>query len=354
MGITAESHDPDFLDSDEPFDLVPDQMLPDRTKRQCTDKICEFVVSVRDSSPDGSFDELGPTNLAGHRENRRFLCAVSGAPSDARPGGNFSLIGLTDNGLRRIHPDSNGGFTGSSNDASGAVHRIDLTNGASIRLDVDAYGNTVTYQGWSLEAGNFDMTPDGTKAYVMAIQILINPNEFSDGQTTKIFVKDLVTGSLTLIDDVDHSTDTGPPRSQTMAALSTSSPTRTGLLIIRPVPTVSITASARCRSLTSSLLWRQRVWFNHYQFFRGVFDTEPQDLATTFTRELVEAFKNALDANLLRLRDLETHGPLAMAQVPLIGGNRYSVFKFRISGSKEGGSFQIWGGPAIFVRVMSG
>ena len=66
-------------------------------------------------------------------------------------------------------------------------------------------GNTVTYQGWSLEAGNFDMTPDGTKA-VMAIEDLINPNEFSVGQTTKIFVKDLVTGSLTLIDDVDHST----------------------------------------------------------------------------------------------------------------------------------------------------
>ena len=126
-----------------------------------------------------------------------------------------------------------------------AVHRIDLTNGASIRLDVDAYGNTVTYQGWSLEAGDFDMTPDGTKA-VMAIQDRINPNEFSDGQTTKIFVKDLVTGSLTLIDDVDHSTGhSGHPRISDDGRFVYFQSDKDGFVDNPARPTVSITASTR-------------------------------------------------------------------------------------------------------------
>ena len=70
------------------------------------------------------------------------------------------------------------------------------------------------------------MTPDGSKV-VMAIGHLIVPNNHDSSQTAKIFVKDLVTGSLTLIDDGDHSTGhSREPGSRTTAGGFYSPPIR--------------------------------------------------------------------------------------------------------------------------------
>ena len=56
------------------------------------------------------------------------------------PSDDFDVVGLTDDGLYAFIQTGDSGFPGSSNDASGAFHRIDLTTGASVRLDIDARG----------------------------------------------------------------------------------------------------------------------------------------------------------------------------------------------------------------------
>ena len=204
VGVTAESYDPDLVNSSGPYDLVPDDEVPLLLGSQmgALSKSGHYVVSVQDATPNTNYTEGAPYSLLVQTTDGTEVRSLT-LPIDARPFGNFDVVGLTDDGLYAFIRTWNGGFTGSSNNASGAVHRIDLTTGASVRLDVDAQGNTVTYQGWSLEVGDFDMTPDGSKV-VMAIRDRIDPNNHG-AQTVGIYLKDLATGSLTLIDDVDVS-----------------------------------------------------------------------------------------------------------------------------------------------------
>ena len=198
---------------------------------------------------------------------------------------------------------------------------------------------------------NFDMTPDGTKA-VMAIRDLINPNEFSDGQTTKIFVKDLVTGSLTLIDDVDHSTGLWPPPISDDGRFVYFQSDKDGF-VDDPAQAYRVDNSiGQVLEGDFPHYYGGNVsGFTHIDFF-GVSLIQDQGSATAFIRDWSR--RSRMPGMRIFCTDLKTRGPLATAQVPLIGGNSYLVFKFQILSRVRVDPSRSGGGPAIFVRVMSG
>ena len=171
----------------------------------------EYVLSVQDGDPSNNYSESGPYSLLVRTTDGTEVRSLT-LPSDANPGGaydvpwdgNFDVVGLTDDGLYAFIMTWGGGFTGSSVDTLAGIHRIDLRNGDSVRVDVDAQGvNTGTHETWSFDPVDFDMTPDGSRV-VMAIRNTVDRNTVDphepDPDTDGIYLKDLSTGSLTQLD----------------------------------------------------------------------------------------------------------------------------------------------------------
>uniref|UniRef100_UPI004048E78D putative Ig domain-containing protein n=1 Tax=Shewanella sp. TaxID=50422 RepID=UPI004048E78D len=116
----------------------------------------------------------------------------------ARPYGNYAPFAISD--------DGNTIFFYAWNDLNpsgigyGGLYRYDTASGVSTRVDVDANGNTVTYQGWSMmSADEADISSDG-RYVVFSMRDTVAPNDFNSGQKTNIFVKDLETGVLQKVD----------------------------------------------------------------------------------------------------------------------------------------------------------
>jgi len=119
---------------------------------------------------------------------------VSVALSGVRPGGNLAPVAISNDGSIVFVRTWNGLLVDSG---SGGLFKVSL-DGSHQRLDVDQSGNTFSYQGWSIEGSDVDITPDGSKI-VFAIRDTLDHKTWT-AQQTNVYVKDLSTGSLIQVD----------------------------------------------------------------------------------------------------------------------------------------------------------
>ncbi|MDC0967412.1 hypothetical protein OAS46_07130, partial [Alphaproteobacteria bacterium] len=126
---------------------------------------------------------------------------------EARPYGNFDVVSVSNDGTKIVFRDWNGLM----NDGGGGLYSINLTSNQITRVDTDAGGATVTYQGWSYDSTDVDVSSDG-RYVAYAGRDLVDPDEFHAGQKVNIFLKDLETGALQKIDASNFDQQSGGPR----------------------------------------------------------------------------------------------------------------------------------------------
>ena len=144
-------------------------------------------------SKNGNFIAFGKDNEIVIYSNR--LAVVKNVIlSGASPGGNYSVLGISGDGEKIYIRTWNGFLTG----GAGGIYEVTASSGATQRLDIDESGNTFTYQGWSLDQDDFDITSDGTKAVFV---LRDTQDSVSWGtQRTHIWLKDLSSGTVERID----------------------------------------------------------------------------------------------------------------------------------------------------------
>ena len=111
----------------------------------------------------------------------------------ARPYGNYAVAAISNDGGKVFARDWNGLFG-----SGGGLYEINASNGERKRLDVDSNGNTVTYQGWSIDAKDIDLSADNS---TIAVALRDTADSITWGsQRTNIYVKNLSNGHLERID----------------------------------------------------------------------------------------------------------------------------------------------------------
>ncbi len=152
-------------------------------------------------SKNGRFIAIGNTNQIDIYDNSINLVR-SVSLQGARPYGNYAVSGISDD-AENVYIRSWNSFLS----PGGGLHELSAENGSIRRLDVKADGSTVTYQGWSLGAGDIDFTSDYSKA-VVAIRDTADSKSWGP-QRVNIFLKNLSSGSLRRIDFLNSKSEMG-------------------------------------------------------------------------------------------------------------------------------------------------
>jgi len=126
----------------------------------------------------------------------------------ATPFGNYQLVALS-NDAQKLYFITWNGFLVSS--GAGGLFEISAVSGETRRLDVDELGQAFTYQGWSLKAGDIDLSGD-EKNVIFAIRDTIDSKTWVN-QETKIYRKNLVSGKLLRVDGTDRGGFSSSPKS---------------------------------------------------------------------------------------------------------------------------------------------
>ncbi|WP_303536525.1 hypothetical protein [Synechococcus sp. YX-04-1] len=137
----------------------------------------------------------------------------------ATPYGNYQIEAIT-NEADKIYlrtwnsfsPSVNGNDSDNNTGSGGSgLYEITVSESNSIdraqRLDVDQNGETFTYQGWSPEHGDFDLSGD-EKSIVFAIRDTADSVTWGD-QQVKVYKKDLSSGEILRIDQSTFSDSLG-------------------------------------------------------------------------------------------------------------------------------------------------
>ena len=136
-------------------------------------------------SKDGRFIAIGRNSQVEIYDNSYKLQNII-AINGATPYGNYAVDSISDSGKKVVIRTWNGLLTPSG---AGGVYELEAGSSSFKRLDVDASGKTVTYQGWSMGSEDIDFTPDGQKG-ALAIRDTADSVHWGQ-QRVNIFTKDL-------------------------------------------------------------------------------------------------------------------------------------------------------------------
>ena len=115
----------------------------------------------------------------------------------ANPYGNYEPVGISDDGQTVFITTWNSFLVDSG---SGGIFSIDVNTNNITRVDVDSSGSTLTEQGWSKWSDDIDISSDG-RFVTYADRDHVISGDWNSGQKVNIFVKDMLTGELDLIDE---------------------------------------------------------------------------------------------------------------------------------------------------------
>ena len=94
---------------------------------------------------------------------------------------------------------------------SGGIFSIDVDTNNISRVDVDISGATVTNQGWSIGSDDIDISSDG-RFVTYADRDYVVSGDWNSEQKVNVFVKDMLTGELDLIDEANEDNGTYAPK----------------------------------------------------------------------------------------------------------------------------------------------